>query len=64
MREQKMPIGTPMFFDGDILNYFKKPFGFFNVDIIAPKEGDLNIPILQTRVKVNNSIKTISPLGN
>lgn len=62
MREYKMPIGTPMFFEGDILKYIKNPFGFFYVDIITPEKE--NIPFLQKRVKINNSIKTISPLGN
>ena len=64
MREFKMPIGTPRFFEGDVLKYFSNPYGFFYVDIQAPEEKDLKIPLLQTKVKINNSIKTISPLGN
>ena len=54
-----MPIGTPRFFEGDVLKYFSNPYGFFYVDIQAPEEKDLKIPLLQTKVKINNSIKTI-----
>jgi hypothetical protein len=91
MKRFLMPVGTPYYFEGDILkmidhvhsqylikqdlNAFKensikkpirekRPFGFFEVEVTAPK--DLNIPILLTRaVKENNTENsiTIAPTG-
>ena len=37
-----------------------KPFGFF-FEIDAPK--DMNIPLLQTRIKIGNGVRTIAPVG-
>lgn len=71
MASQKLPIGQPVQFEGDILNSEllnildysgenKKPYGFFEVE--APK--DLNIPILQLRHKFKNiGHRTIATLG-
>lgn len=40
-----------------------KPFGIFEVDVEAPL--DIKIPLLQSRIKVNNgTIRTIAPIGN
>jgi hypothetical protein len=61
MKEFPMPVGNITFFEGDITKIDPDAFGFFNVEITAPK--DLNIPILQTKVKINNSLRTLSPLG-
>lgn len=62
MLKQDMPVGNPIFFEGDISKIEKDPFGFFEVEIKTP--NDLNVPILQTRVKINSGYKTIAPLGN
>jgi hypothetical protein len=65
-----MPCGNPIYFEGDILldkslsNDYKnngKPYGIFEVDVLAPK---IKIPILQTKIKINNGFRTISPTGN
>jgi len=57
-----MPVGNITFFEGDISKVDKKAFGFFEVEITAP--DNLDIPILQTKIKVGNQIRTVSPLGN
>jgi len=64
-----MPVGNPIYFEGDILKTYEinsssqgdKPYGIFEVDITAPL--DLNIPLLQTRVKTKNGFRTIAPIG-
>lgn len=61
MKNYPMPVGEPIYFEGDITNYQDKPFGFFDVIVKAPKF--LNIPLLQTKLKLNNYTKTISPVG-
>ena len=51
--------------DNNLSNDYKnkgKPYGIFEVDIIAPQH--IKIPILQTKIKINNSYRTISPTGN
>jgi len=60
MKTYNMPIGNPILFEGNILNHENKPFGIFEAEIITPKE--LNIPILQTKIKSNNETKTVTPL--
>jgi DNA polymerase type B, organellar and viral len=61
MLKQDMPIGYPTYFEGNIFKHVDKPFGFFNCKITTP--DNLNEPILQLRFKLNNSIRTIAPLG-
>jgi hypothetical protein len=63
-----MPVGNPIYFvakPGDILNNAststEKPFGIFEVDISCP--DNINIPILQTRIKTSKGYRTISPVG-
>ena len=57
-----MPVGIPTYFTGDIYLHDKDPFGFFEVEIIAP--GNMNKPFLQTRVKNSKGVWiTLSPLG-
>lgn len=56
-----MPTENPIYFEGDILKIDFNSFGIFEVKVIAP--DNLNIPILQTKIKINNFNKTISPLG-
>jgi hypothetical protein len=61
MKNCAMPIGKPIFFKGDIRTIDPNAFGFFYCKIIAP--DNLDHPILQTHIKINNTIKTIAPLG-
>jgi hypothetical protein len=62
MKENLMPVGKPIYFEGDIFQYNKEAYGFFEVEVISPE--NLNYPILQTRIKINSTNKTISPIGN
>lgn len=62
MKNYPMPTGNPVYFEGDILKYEDKPYGFFEVIVETPK--DLKIPLLQKRIKTNNVNKTVTPLGN
>ena len=65
MKNFPMPVGTPTYFEGDILHNLdsdpkNKPFGVFEVDIVAP--SNIKYPLLQTRIKTKNGFRTISPL--
>lgn len=63
MKEYPMPIGKPIYFEGDILETDPKAFGFFEAEVIIPK--DLNIPILQCKIKTpKGGIRTLAPLGS
>jgi hypothetical protein len=67
MLNNPMPVGNPTYFEGDILNNNKlwinneKPFGFFYVNVQAPK--NMKEPILQLKRKINNLTRTIAPIG-
>jgi hypothetical protein len=61
MKEYPMPVGKPMFFEGNIRNIDPNAFGFFYCEIIAPDK--IKHPILQTHVKTSGGIRTIAPLG-
>jgi hypothetical protein len=61
MNNHLMPTGYPVFFEGDISLSDKNPFGFFEVEVTAP--DNLDIPILQKRVKSNSCTRTIATLG-
>lgn len=63
MLNNMLPIGTPTFFNGNILKncFGDNPFGFFYCKITAPNY--LMHPIIQTHVKTRNGIRTIAPLG-
>jgi hypothetical protein len=64
MKYNDMPIGTPTYFRGNILETAtqeKDPFGFFFCDITAP--DDLKHPILQIHYKTKSGIRTVAPLG-
>jgi hypothetical protein len=61
MKTFDMPVGEPTYFEGDILKSDPSAFGFFEVKVKAPL--NLNIPVLQTRLTMNNSTKTITPVG-
>jgi hypothetical protein len=56
-----MPVGTPTWFNGNILDYDPEAFGFFRCNITAP--DDLYIPVLQTHVKTKGGIRSMAPLG-
>jgi hypothetical protein len=61
MATQKMPIGVPTYFNGNIRKIDENAFGFFYCKIKAP--DDILHPILQTHVKTKNGTRTISPIG-
>jgi hypothetical protein len=63
MKNFQMPVGEPIYFEGDILKYKEKAFGFFFFDADIKAPINLNIPLLQTRLKINNTTKTITPVG-
>jgi hypothetical protein len=57
-----MPVGIPLYFEGDITKVEADAFGFFYCKIVAP--DNIKHPILQTHVKTDNGIRTISPIGS
>ena len=61
MSKFDMPIGKPVYFEGDIRAIEPNAFGFFYCEIIAP--DNLKHPIIQTHVKINNMTRTIAPVG-
>lgn len=61
MKEFPMPVGEVHYFEGDITKIEDKPFGFFEVEVMTP--FNLNIPLLQTRIKTESGIRTMLPLG-
>lgn len=61
MSEFPMPLGSPVYFEGNIPLINPHAFGIFFCKIVAPDH--LQHPILQTHVKTNNIIRTISPKG-
>jgi hypothetical protein len=61
MKDCPMPIGKPIYFEGDIRLVDKDAFGFFYCEIIAL--DNLKHPIIQTHVKTNGGMRTIAPVG-
>jgi len=61
MNNYKLPVGNPTYFEGDILSLDKNAFGFFNCKITAPI--NLKHPIIQTRIKTKDGIRTIAGVG-
>jgi DNA polymerase type B, organellar and viral len=61
MQSQLMPIGSPTYFEGNILKINPNAFGFFYCKIKTP--DNILHPILQTHVKTDNGMRTISPIG-
>jgi hypothetical protein len=57
-----MPIGKPIFFDGDIRTFEPNAFGFFYCQITSP--DNLLHPLLQRRIKTSEGIRTIAGLGS
>jgi hypothetical protein len=62
MQSKLMPVGNPTYFEGNVRLIDPNAFGFFYCKIIAP--DDIKHPILQTHVKTDSGIRTISPIGN
>lgn len=62
MKKFPMPVGTPYYFEGNILDIDKDAFGFFNVKVTSPK--DIKNPILQTKINTGKGFSTVCPLGN
>jgi hypothetical protein len=61
MRSCDMPVGNPTYFYGDIRKMDSESFGFFYCKITAP--DNLLHPIIQTKIKTENGVRTIAPLG-
>ena len=62
MSKYDMPVGKPVYFEGNPYIKHNDPFGFFHCKITSPTS--LEHPILQTHVKTNDGIRTIAPLGS
>lgn len=61
MKFKLMPVGRPIYFNGNIRDFDPNAFGFFYCKIIAP--NNLEHPIIQTHMKVNGLTRTVAPLG-
>ena len=61
MANHPMPIGKPVYFQGDIRSIDPEAFGFFYCNITSPEY--LEHPILQRRIKTSSSERTIAGLG-
>lgn len=61
MSKNKLPIGNPTYFSGDITKIDKNAFGFFYCNITSP--DNLLHPIIQTHVKTSEGMRTVAPLG-
>ena len=61
MSKNKLPIGNPTYFSGDITKIDKNAFGFFYCNVTTP--DNLKHPIIQTRIKTSDGIRTVAPLG-
>jgi len=62
LKNNLYPIGSPIYFEGDITKFDSSAFGFFYCKINAPNK--LLYPILQLHYKTEGGIRTISPLGS
>jgi hypothetical protein len=62
MKNNPMPIGNMNYFEGNIRKFDPNAFGFFYCDIETPNY--LEHPILQTHVKTEHGIRTVSALGS
>jgi len=61
MSRKPVPVGPIHYFEGDILKRDPSAHGFFYCKVTSPEE--MFIPLLQTKVKTEAGIRTISPLG-
>lgn len=62
MAKTPLPVGKPVYFEGDIRLVEKDAFGFFYCKITSP--DNLEHPILQRRIKTSEGIRTVAGLGN
>ena len=65
MSEFDMPVGPIHKFEGDIFMYEDNPFGFFlcKIKTLLVDGKPMERPLLQTKVKSDNGVRTIAPLG-
>ena len=61
MADTPMPVGKPIFFEGDIRKIESDAFGFFYCKITSPDY--LEHPILQRRIQTSDGLRTIAGLG-
>jgi hypothetical protein len=61
MAKLPMPIGKPIFFEGDIRKIDPQAFGFFFCKIISP--NNIQHPLLQRRVQTSEGVRTVAGLG-
>ena len=61
MAKHPMPIGKPIYFDGDIRKVDGNAYGFFYCKITSP--DTLMHPLIQRRMKTSAGIRTIAGLG-
>jgi len=64
MFNHKMPVGAPTYFEGDAAKFIPENdlFGFFFVEVEAPQ--GMQVPILQHTITVNNTKRTLCPIGS
>lgn len=62
MKHYPMPVGNPVYFEGDITLSKYNNFGYYYVKVTAPL--DLDVPVLQLRVKTKSGTKTMAPVGS
>ena len=62
MAKTYMPVGKPIYFDGDIRKVDAKAFGFFYCKITSPEY--LEHPILQRKIKTSEGVRTVAGLGS
>jgi hypothetical protein len=61
MSKFDMPVGKPIYFEGDITVIEPDAFGFFYCEIITP--NNIKHPIIQTHVKTKGGLRTMAPVG-
>ena len=60
MSKQLMPVGNPIYFEGDIRKYEPDALGFFYCKIQTPEY--LEHPILLRKIKTKDGLRTIAGL--
>ena len=61
MANFEVPIGKPIYFEGDIRKYQPEAFGFFYCEIITPDY--LEHPIIQVHSETKGGLRTVAALG-
>jgi hypothetical protein len=61
MNNSAMPVGSPVYFEGEITKVENKPYGIFEYGVVAP--DNINEPVIKKHVKSSNGMRTIAPLG-